>query len=178
MHEQHHLCSLVRTRNRFQALEEEADREDAARGDEGAESEVGGAGRRPLSAPPGPKRNRHVGWEPRAGGVRGSRTWLVLLGLTRLRARPVRKLGVREKRNRIGVRGNRDRLALLGLTRLRAGGMRKKRTWLVMLGLTRQRARKTKERRGGREAGGGRSASSERSSPRTRLGTKSGRSWR
>ena len=87
----------------LQAIEEKADREDAASGDEGAESEVGGAGRRPLSAPPGPKgretgvrgkRNRlaELGLaRPRAGGVRGKPTWLAELGLARPRARPARE---------------------------------------------------------------------------------------
>ena len=65
MQMQHHLCSVVHTQNRFQALEEEVCREDAAEGEQKrAKSRTGGAGRTPTFAAPGRKR------EPREGGGR------------------------------------------------------------------------------------------------------------
>ena len=60
MQMQHNLCSVVHTQNRFQALEEEAGREDAAEGEQNTESRTGGGQSHTFVRTPGPKRNQLV----------------------------------------------------------------------------------------------------------------------
>ena len=62
MQMQHHLCSVVHTQNRFQALEEEAGREDAAEGEQGMEAGTGGGPVADLRQhPPAPSRTGSCG---------------------------------------------------------------------------------------------------------------------